>query len=227
MRKAAVARLVAAAASVALVAIAADLFVRADNPGSRASATVRTAHCAGSATGEPCARPSEATGSGSAVEPGKPLQIDIPAIGLHTAIAGVVSTHEGGRWTIDPPKQTLGQLERVYWWSEHAAPADPSTGAAYLYGHSCTHLVCAFNDLHQVSKGDLVRIRTARGVLSYRVVAKPSRLAKTAGGIGSSSIYNYGVANRLVLITCGYLPDGSSPFNWVVIGHLSASTPAR
>jgi hypothetical protein len=218
-------RLLAAAASVALVAIAGDLFVRADNPGSRASATVRTAHCAASATAERCARPSEATGS--AVEPGKPLRIDIPAIGLHTAIAGVVSTHEGGRWTIDPPKQTLGQLERVYWWSERAAPADPSTGAAYLYGHSCTHLVCAFNDLDQVSKGDLVRIRTARGVLTYRVVAKPIRLAKTAGGIGSSSIYNYGVADRLVLITCGYLTDGSSPFNWVVIGHLSTGIAAR
>ena len=225
MPRAAMARLLAAAASVALVAIAADLFVRADNPGFRASATVRTAHCAGSATAEPCARPSKATGS--AVEPGKPLRIDIPAIGLHTAIAGVVSTHDGGRWTIDPPKQTLGQFERVFWWSEHAATADPSTGAAYLYGHSCTHLVCAFNDLDQVSKGDLVRIRTARGVLSYRVVAKPIRLAKTAGGIGSSAIYNYGVANRLVLITCGYLPDGSSPFNWVVIAHLTRAFPAR
>ena len=151
MPRAAMARLLAAAASVALVAIAADLFVRADNPGSRASATVRTAHCAGSAAAEPCARPSKATGS--AVEPGKPLRIDIPAIGLHTAIAGVVSTHDGGRWTIDPPKQTLGQLERVFWWSEHAAPADPSTGAAYLYGHSCTHLVCAATGLSPSRSG--------------------------------------------------------------------------
>jgi LPXTG-site transpeptidase (sortase) family protein len=161
------------------------------------------------------------------VPSGRPREIAIPAIGLHTAIGSVISTHAGGRWTIDPPKQTLGQLQRVYWWSEHAAPADPSTGAAYLYGHSCLSLVCAFNDLDQVSKGDQVRVTTSRGVLSYRVVAQPIRLAKTAAGIGSSSIYNYGAANRLVLITCGYLPDGSSPFNWAVIARLATATPAR
>jgi hypothetical protein len=45
-------------------------------------------------------------------------------------------------------------------------------------------------------------------------------LAKTSDGIGSSSIYKYGVANRLVLITCGYERNGSSPYNWVVIAQL-------
>lgn len=152
--------------------------------------------------------------------PGGPKRITIPAIGLHTAIASLVSKKEGGRWTIDPPRRTAGQLRRVYWWSEHAAPADPSTGTAYFYGHSCTNLACAFNDLHLLSTGDQIRVTTAHGVLSYRVAAKPIRLAKTSAGIGSSSIYNYGVANRLVLITCGYVRNGSSPFNWAVIAQL-------
>jgi hypothetical protein len=210
----------AVAAGVAFLAVAGDPFAGAGHSGAPPSASVRTTSCAGSVTSNACVRHANATGQ--SVAPGRPEEIAIPAIGLHTAIAGVVSTHEGGQWTIDPPKQTLAELQRVYWWSEHAAPADPSTGAAYLYGHACTSLVCAFNDLHQLSAGDLVRVTTARGVLSYRVVKEPMRLAKTAAGIGSSSIYDYGVTNRLVLITCGYTPDGSSPFNWVVIAHLSA-----
>lgn len=217
MRKTAVVGALAAAASIAFVTMAGDAFVRALDHGTP-STTARTTSCTGPATGEPCARRS--TPTDSKVPPGRPRAIAIPAIGLHTTIASVVSTHQASGWTIDPPKQTLAQLQRVYWWSEHAAPADPSRGAAYLYGHSCSSLVCAFNDLRQLSTGDLVRVTTARGRLSYRVVAEPIRLAKTASGIGSSSIYDYGVAGRLVLVTCGYLPDGSSPFNWVVIAEV-------
>jgi hypothetical protein len=52
------------------------------------------------------------------------------------------------------------------------------------------------------------------------------RLAKTAAGIGSSSIYNYGVVNRLVLITCDYAADGASPWYWVVITQLTGATTA-
>ena len=155
--------------------------------------------------------------------PGGPKGITIPAIGLHTAIANIVSTREGGRWRIDPPRRTGAQLQRVYWWSEHAAPAHPSTGSAYFYGHSCTNLACAFNDLHLLSTGDLIRVTTAHGVLNYRVAVQPIRLAKTSAGIGSSSIYHYGVANRLVLITCGYVRNGSSPFNWAVIAQLRSA----
>jgi hypothetical protein len=216
---------VLAGATIALAAIVGDPFGRTDEAASPPSLKARTASCSGPASEGPCADHS-ASPTDSAIPPGAPRQIAIPAIGLHTGIADVVSTHVGGRWTIDPPKQTLGELRRVYWWSEHAAPADPSTGAAYLYGHACTSLDCAFNKLDQVSKGDLVRVTTRHGVLSYRVVAEPMRLAKTAAGIGSSSIYNYKVANRLLLITCGYTPDGSSPFNWVVVAHLSSATAA-
>jgi hypothetical protein len=215
----------AAAAGIAFLGVAGNPFAGAGDPGAPPSATLRTTSCAGSVTGEGCAR--RVDQAAPTVAPGRPERIAIPAIGLHTAFASVVSTHEGGQWTIDPPKQTLAELQRVYWWSEHAAPADPSNGAAYLYGHACTSLVCAFNDLHQVSTGDLVRVTTARGVLSYRVVRKPMRLAKSAAGIGSSSIYDYGVTNRLVLITCGYTPDGSSPFNWVVIARLTAAARAH
>ena len=170
MLRASVVGVLTAAASIAFVAIASD-------PGSSPSETVRTTSCDGTVTGQPCARHPEEAGSTMAA--GGPKGITIPAIGLHTAIASLVSTKQGERWTIDPPRRTAGQLQRVYWWKEHAAPADPSTGTAYFYGHSCTNLACAFNDLHLLSTGDLVRVTTAHGVLSYRVAAKPIRLAKT------------------------------------------------
>lgn len=161
------------------------------------------------------------------VPPGGPEWITIGAIGVHAAVRGVVSTHEQGSWLIIPPMQTNADLRRVYWWSERAAPADPSRGTAYIYGHACTHYaLCAFNRLREVVTGDLVRVTTDLGTLTYRVAAAPVRLAKTAAGIGDSSIYDYGVVNRLVLITCGYSPDGSSPWNWVVITRLVSAAPA-
>lgn len=158
------------------------------------------------------------------IPPGTPETITIPAIGVRAAVRGVVSTHERGRWLIVPPMAANADLQRVYWWSEHAAPAGPSKGTAYIYGHACAHYaLCAFNRLHELAKGDLVTVATGRGALRYRVAAKPVRLAKTAAGIGASAIYDYGVVNRLVLITCGYAADGSSPWNWVVITQLADS----
>lgn len=158
------------------------------------------------------------------VPPGGPEWITIPAIGVSAAVRGVTSTHEQGSWLIIPPMQTNADLRRVYWWNEHAAPADPSTGTVYLYGHACTHYaLCAFNHLDELVKGDLVNVTTTRGTLTYRVAAAPIRLAKTAAGIGASSIYNYDIVNRLALITCGYAANGLSPWNWVVITQLVAA----
>jgi hypothetical protein len=159
------------------------------------------------------------------IPPGIPETITIPAIGVRAAVRGVTSAHEHGRWLIIPPMATNADLQRVYWWSERAAPGTPSTGTAYIYGHACArYALCAFNRLRELAKGDLVTVATGRGALAYRVAAKPVRLAKTAAGIGASPIYDYGVVNRLVLITCGYAPDGSSPWNWVVITQLATST---
>ena len=212
LRAAAVVCVLVAAAIVALL-----VFVR---PGSPPSAT------RGPRSG--VATPSFHSLPSAPIPPGGPEWVTIPAIGVQAAVRGVVSTHEQGLWLIVPPEQTNTDLQRVYWWSEHAAPADPSKGTAYIYGHAClSYALCAFNHLGELAKGDLVKVTTVRGALTYRVVAEPIRLAKTAAGIGSSSIYNYGVVNRLVLITCDYAPDGSSPWNWVVTTQLTAATPAR
>lgn len=159
----------------------------------------------------------------SEVLPAQPERITIPAIGVDTAVGSVVSQHVSGTWMIKPPESTTSDLERAYWWSEHAAPGAPSTGTTYIYGHACTRANCAFDDLHLLHRGEVVWVHTAHSILSYRVLAEPLKLAKTAAGIGASSIYDYGVVNRLVLVTCGYAPDGSSPFNWAVIAQLVAA----
>lgn len=182
--------------------------------------------------------PPQAPGNGAAppapsapparVPPGGPETIAIPAIRVHAAIRAVVSTHEQGNWLIVPPMSTNAELRRVYWWREHAAPAVPSKGTVYIYGHACTHYaLCTFNNLHKLAPGDLVRITTTRGTLTYRAVTRPFRLAKTAAGIGASTIYDYGVRNRLILITCAYEPDGASPWNWVLITRLTAAATPR
>lgn len=101
----------------------------------------------------------------------------------------------------------MSDLECAYWWSEHAAPGDPSTGTTYIYGAACTRVRCAFDDLRPLRRGEVVWVRTADIVSSYRVLAESITLRKTPAGIGSRSIY-------------GYAPDGSSPFSWAVIAQL-------
>ncbi|MBO0833119.1 MAG: class F sortase [Actinobacteria bacterium] len=203
-----------------MLAVAAILaFLAIVRSGSPPSATVSPPKLA--------ATPSPHSLASARLPPGEPEWITIPAIGVHAAVRSVISTHTQGGWLIVPPMATNPDLWRVYWWREHAAPANPSKGTSYIYGHACSHYaLCAFNRLHELAKGDLARVTTVHGTLTYRVVAKPIRLAKNASGIGASSIYNYGVVNRLVLITCAYTPDGSSPWNWVVITQLTAATRA-
>jgi sortase (surface protein transpeptidase) len=205
-----------ALAVVGVLAVAIIAFLVIGRPGSPPSSRPRVA------------TPTYQSSPSGSIPPGGPESITIPAIGVHAAVRSVVSTHEQGQWLIVPPEQTNTDLQRAYWWREHAEPADPSKGTAYIYGHACfSYPLCSFNQLHELVTGDLVTVTTVHGTLTYRVVAKPIRLAKTAEGIGASSIYNYGVVNRLVLITCDYAPDGSSPWNWVVITQLAAATPAR
>jgi hypothetical protein len=225
LRTLAVAGALAAAAIVAFSAI-----VGSGSPPSATGSRAPSPATHTTATGSPApSATAPLRRSGPArIPPGPPQTITIPAIGVHTAVRSVVSTHQRGLWVIIPPMATNADLRRVYWWSEHAAPAAPSDGTAYIYGHACSHYaLCAFNHLYRLATGDLVTVTTVRGALAYRVAAKPVRLAKTAAGIGDSFIYNYGAVNRLVLITCGYAPDGSSPWNWAVVTQLTAATPVR
>lgn len=159
-----------------------------------------------------------------------PTELDIPSIGVKAKFGQpIVQVWDGKEWTITPPETTWEDLQRAYWWREHALPG-PTKDTAYVYAHACDPTQCAFNKLHLVRVGAMVRVVTDTYVAAYRIVpidphqphAGVQQFAKTVKGIGSStsSVADFHVPGRLVLITCGYTPDGASPFNWVAFAQL-------
>ena len=77
----------------------------------------------------------------------------------------------------------------------------PATGGALITGHTVHTGGGAFDDLDTMKPGELVRVRTPRGVLDYAVsqvtVYRKSTLARDA-----ERIFSQTVPGRLVLITC-------------------------
>lgn len=165
-----------------------------------------------------------------AIVPAKPTKLAIPAIGV-VAYFGtpIVSAHDADGWTITPPEATWEDLQQVYWWSESqysALPGNPSKGSTFVYGHACFSASCAFNKLKDLTAGDLIKVTTSSGVLTYRVTQGPLKLDKSPQGVGASkALYTYGIPNELRLVTCGYTPEGASPFNWAVIARLQPRGP--
>ena len=166
------------------------------------------------------------------VRPARPIRLAIPAIGLRVGygagsrVGTVRSQRTGREWTITPPEATWDDLQSVFWWSERAysvLPGDPSAGTTFVFMHACLHVTCAGNNLNHVRAGDIVRLTTAAGTLTY-TARRTLRLDKSVGGIGASKVvYSYGHPDELRLVTCGYAPDGTSPFNWAVLADLAHS----
>jgi hypothetical protein len=158
-----------------------------------------------------------------------PTALAIPTIGLSVGhdpgshIGTVESRTVDGVWTITPPEASWVDLQSAYWWSQQrysALPGAPSAGTTFLYMHACSQVHCAGNDLHRLRRGDAITLTTRTGVLHYRV-DRLLRLDKTPQGVGNNkTLYSYGRPDQLRLVTCGYAPDGSSPFNWAVIATL-------
>lgn len=164
-----------------------------------------------------------------------PTELNIPSIGVKASFGKPVVQRwdrKLGEWVMDPPEATWEDLQKVYWWKQHVLPG-PATGTAYVYGHACISTQCAFNNLHLVKVGALVRAYVGPLVATYQIVpinphhprSGVQSFEKTVQGIGSSVVYNYHVPGRLVLITCGYAGDGSSPFNWVAFAQLISVSP--
>lgn len=169
--------------------------------------------------------------TGTPVAPAVPTSINVPSVGIHASIKPIASQHtDNGQWMVSPPRDTPLQLDTAYWWDEQqysAEPANPSHGTTFIYAHACQGLDCAFDTLHESIVGNKIVLATPNGTLTYSVTKPPLDLAKTADGIGASTeVYDYGISNRLVLITCGYQPNGRSTFNWAVIADLVSAEPA-
>ena len=123
---------------------------------------------------------------------GPPHRLIVPSLGVDAPVVGI-GVVEG---VLLPPAdpQTLG------WWSAGASPG-ALTGGALITGHTVHSGGGAFDNLETLDKGARVRVRTARGEITYAVtgvtIYRKASLAHDA-----AKIFSQKVPGRLVLITC-------------------------
>lgn len=123
---------------------------------------------------------------------GGPVRISIPRLGVS---ARVLRIRASGGQLIPPSNPRL-----VGWWSDGARPG-AAKGSAIITGHTVHTGGGAFDNLDQLRAGDSVKVATAKGTVSYAVVAvttyRKRALAKQA-----TQIFDQSVPGRLVLVTC-------------------------
>jgi LPXTG-site transpeptidase (sortase) family protein len=123
---------------------------------------------------------------------GGPVRVSIPRLGVSARVVGIRAS--GGQ-LIPPSNPRL-----VGWWSDGARPG-AAKGAAIITGHTVHTGGGAFDHLAQLRAGDSVKVATAKGTISYAVVAvttyRKRALAKQA-----AQIFDQSVPGRLVLVTC-------------------------
>jgi LPXTG-site transpeptidase (sortase) family protein len=153
-----------------------------------------------SATSTPTAAPTKGstesaepkTTSSNRPKPGTPVRVSVPRLGVSARVVGIRA--RGGA-LIPPSNPRL-----VGWWSEGARPG-AAKGSAIITGHTVHTGGGAFDDLDQLRAGDVVKVSTAKGTISYAVVAvavyRKGALAKQAG-----RLFDQGAPGRLVLVTC-------------------------
>jgi len=141
-----------------------------------------------SAAAPPSGRPRPGRPAGGAA----PEAVVVPALGIEAVVSGI--TLKQGALT--PPADP----QQVGWWSEGAAPG-ADTGAAVLTGHTVHTGGGAFDDLEELTAGDDVVVRTARGRIAY-VVDSVRVLDRDELARQSADVFDQSGAARLVLITC-------------------------
>ncbi len=123
---------------------------------------------------------------------GMPTRVVIPT--LHVDAPVLPITAPGG--TLIPPSdpQELG------WWADGAKPG-AAQGSALVTGHTVHTGGGALDDLEILARGDLVKVSTSHGWVTYAVrttkIYGKGSLARHAPGL-----FNQTVPGRLVLITC-------------------------
>jgi LPXTG-site transpeptidase (sortase) family protein len=141
--------------------------------------------------------------------PGVPLRLIVPSLQVDAPVVPIGAA--GGVLLPPGDPQTLG------WWSAGARPG-AATGGALITGHTVHTGGGAFDDLDTMDAGDVVKVRTPRGVLEYAVsevtVYRKATLARDAERVFSQS-----VPGRLVLITCEDWNGTGYDSNAVVVAH--------
>ena len=141
--------------------------------------------------------------------PGVPVRLVVPS--LHVDAPVIPISAPGGVLLPPSDPQTLG------WWSAGAQPG-AAVGGALITGHTVHTGGGAFDDLDTMKAGEVVRVRTQRGVLDYAVsnvtVYRKSTLAHDA-----ARIFSQEVPGRLVLITCEDWNGSGYDSNAVVVAN--------
>jgi sortase (surface protein transpeptidase) len=127
--------------------------------------------------------------------PAPPVRIELPSLGVDTAIVPV-GVNSDGLMDIPPDVSTVG------WYRFGPAPG-AAAGSAVLSGHVDDHLqgVGVFGRIGDLGPGDAVRIVDEAGVT--RDFSVLSREEWSKGEAPLDRIFDRGGSPRLVLITCG------------------------
>lgn len=136
--------------------------------------------------------------SASRVEAAPPERLVIPAVGMDVGVE-VDDTAPGGE--VDPPSTEL-----AYWLSSYGAPGTDADNTVYLAGHSSGDGTAIFDlllaeDLSPLDLGgEPVRLYTASGELTYRIVGPPQTYTK-AELPRVRAVWEIS-PGRLVMVTC-------------------------
>lgn len=125
-------------------------------------------------------------------QPGVPVRLLVPELEVDAPVVPI--TAPGGVLLPPGDPQTLG------WWRDGARPG-ARHGGALITGHTVHTGGGAFDDLETLTPGDMVKVRTRRGVIEYAVthvrIYRKASLAQHA-----AEVFSQQVPGRLVLITC-------------------------
>ena len=142
-----------------------------------------------------------------------PYTLRIPEIGV---AAPVISIRTNEDRVLNPPRDP----GVVGWWSQGAAPGEP-TGSAVLVGHTVRNRNGGvFDNIGDLSTGDIVEVGGSDSALTYRVKSVDV-LAKDQVARNAEKIFAQTGDGRLVIITCDDWDGASWRSNIVTI-----ATPA-
>ena len=124
--------------------------------------------------------------------PGAPTRIQIPTLDVDATVVPIQAPDR----TLLPPSDP----QQLGWWAAGAKPG-AARGSALLTGHTVNAGGGALDDLEQLSRGDRVKVRTERGMLTYAV---KSTVIYNKGVVAEQAqrLFSQEVKGRLVLVTC-------------------------
>lgn len=117
----------------------------------------------------------------------------ISSIGVDAPVVSIKSNENRG--LVPPRDPTI-----VGWWSEGVAPGS-ATGSAVLVGHTVRVGGGVFDNVGDLSAGDMIDVEGSGSTLSYRV-ASVDVLSKEELAQRAEEIFNQSGPGRLVVITC-------------------------